>query len=238
MDISTALATDHVIVRPVGTLGRADAAALRAVIVAAATEQPDALVLDLREACAEPAALAVLDAVAGEIAAWPACPLVLIAVPGPLLDGLSTLGVLHRLTVLPDTSRVSQLRPWGHVSHRRRQHLPANLSSPGRARGIVTEALTAWNCREHLTEAMLVVDELVTNAVEHAGSDVDLYLSVRDGRLALAVGDSSTRPARLRESAVDDEGGRGLVLVDALADGWGTVPGPDHGKIVWARFRA
>jgi len=57
---------------------------------------------------------------------------------------------------------------------------------------------------------------------------------MRRGRQAfwIEVADSDLRLPRLRVADVDDEGGRGLYLVDALADRWGTRP-LDEGKVVW-----
>jgi anti-sigma regulatory factor (Ser/Thr protein kinase)/anti-anti-sigma regulatory factor len=236
MDITTATRLDHIAVRPSGDLTPEDAAELRGTLLRLATEQPDALVVDLRDVHVEPSALRVLADVADDVAQWPSCPLILLAPPGPVPDRLARLGLTRRLLVLPDPERIEDALPVAHTSHRCRRRLPADLQSPGRARRIVAEALAAWNCPEQVTEATLVVDELVTNAVEHAGTQLDLYLSLRGRRLAVAVGDTSTAPTRPRVAAVTEEGGRGLFLVQSLAHRWGTVSRPGEGKIVWACF--
>lgn len=236
MNITTATRLDHIVVRPSGDLTTADAAELRGVLLRVATEQPDALVVDLRDVHVESSALRILVAVADDVAHWPACPLVLLALPGPVLDRLAGLGPTRRLLVLPDPERIEDVLPVARVSHRCRHRLPADLRSPGRARGIVAGVLAAWHCPGQVTEVTLVVDELVTNAVEHAGTQIDLYLSLRGRRLAVAVGDASTDPARPRVAAVSEENGRGLHLIQSLAYRWGTVSRPEEGKIVWACF--
>jgi anti-sigma regulatory factor (Ser/Thr protein kinase) len=119
---------------------------------------------------------------------------------------------------------------------------PAEAASVRRARHVVTEAL-ALDLRAHLTDDMaLLASELVTNAIHHGtrgGADhvVELVLWPADGHYWLAVSDpgaySSGRPALARP---DEEacGGRGLVLVDALAAAWAVVPRRTRGKSVIA----
>jgi anti-sigma regulatory factor (Ser/Thr protein kinase) len=236
MDITTATRPDHIVVRPSGDLTRADAATFRDVLLEVATEQPDALVVDLRDVHVEPSALRILVVVADDVGQWPACPLVLLAPPGPALDRLPGLGLTRRLLVLRDPALIEDALPVTPISHRCRRRLPADPRSPGRARRIVAETLATWHCPEQVTETTLVVDELVTNAVEHAGTQIDLYLSLRGRRLTVAVGDASTDPTRPRVAAVSEESGRGLLLVQSLVYRWGTVFRPGRGKIVWASF--
>jgi PAS domain S-box-containing protein len=118
--------------------------------------------------------------------------------------------------------------------------------------------LSRWGLPDHVELAELLVSELVTNAVRHAvrhrnsfavagvlngalggpepmeGVAPHIELAMRAGSTALwvEVRDPDVRLPRLRIADVDDEGGRGLYLVDALADRWGARPTGD-GKIVW-----
>jgi hypothetical protein len=79
-----------------------------------------------------------------------------------------------------------------------------------------------------------VVTELANNAVVHARTPMDIILGVRDQRLNVAVHDRSDAPPRLRGPITPSSpGGRGLVMVDALAERWGWTP-VDGGKVVWA----
>ncbi|MET8979156.1 ATP-binding protein [Streptomyces sp. NPDC004539] len=89
-------------------------------------------------------------------------------------------------------------------------------------------------------ELVLVVDELVTNAVTHGrvpgttGRQVRLGIA-RDGDLfRVEVRDTqSDRMPQPCKADADDEGGRGLALIDSLATSWGVV-GEVIGKTVWA----
>jgi anti-sigma regulatory factor (Ser/Thr protein kinase) len=82
---------------------------------------------------------------------------------------------------------------------------------------------------------MLTVSELVTNAVVHARTPATLRLSMRGHVLRVGVTDlaSESRPAvRVAEDTAVN--GRGLALVDAVADRWGVdAPGDGSGKTVW-----
>jgi anti-sigma regulatory factor (Ser/Thr protein kinase) len=107
------------------------------------------------------------------------------------------------------------------------------------ARDLVARACHAWGLPQ-VQEAWLVVSELVTNAVEHAGTEVVITVSTRgDAGLHLAVRDGAPGFPHLREPssagrpAALPERGRGLRLVHAAAAVWGVVP-TRGGKVVWA----
>ena len=115
--------------------------------------------------------------------------------------------------------------------------LPSMPEAPARARECVDHACIQWSVEHVLNEARLVVSELVTNAVRHAGSGVDLELMLRDPFLHVRVRDgSSAPPVLLSENASTNVGGRGLWLVDLYASGWGYLRGAG-GKVVWATLR-
>ncbi|WP_030232579.1 MULTISPECIES: SpoIIE family protein phosphatase [unclassified Streptomyces] len=78
----------------------------------------------------------------------------------------------------------------------------------------------------------LVVSELVTNAIRHARPPIELRL-IYDRTLICEVSDGSTTAPHLRRARTFDEGGRGLLLVAQLTQGWGTRQLPE-GKIIWA----
>ncbi|MDJ1645387.1 ATP-binding protein [Streptomyces pakalii] len=93
---------------------------------------------------------------------------------------------------------------------------------------------------------VLVVSELVTNAVAAdvaAGTvediEVELVVDPPRGHVHLSVTDASDRPLPPSPVCVagDEEGGRGLLLLDVLADDHGWAPRPCGGKCVWALFR-
>ncbi|MEU6476439.1 ATP-binding protein [Streptomyces sp. NPDC047017] len=89
---------------------------------------------------------------------------------------------------------------------------------------------------ETVDAVLLTVSELVTNAHVHAHSSAQLVLTWDKRCLHIAVHDSSSQVPAPREPSAERLGGRGMLLVDALADDWETRPCP-HGKTVIACFR-
>ncbi|MFD7442545.1 ATP-binding protein [Streptomyces sp. NPDC059909] len=117
--------------------------------------------------------------------------------------------------------------------------LPRHPRSAGRARAFLAEQATEWKLPEATTEtAVLLLSELVTNACHHArvspGREVWTRCELRDETLRVEVSDASDVLPWLREAAPDEESGRGLALVAALADAWGAHPRAcGIGKTVW-----
>lgn len=125
------------------------------------------------------------------------------------------------MTVAPDPAEVGRARRWAR----------ARLLGAG-VRG-----------DEPLAETlMLLISELVTNAVVHTGcpSELRMLLSVpvsaaersEAGTVRVEVADASGHPPALRHARGDDTGGRGLELVEGLADRWGWSR-EDDGKSIW-----
>jgi len=112
--------------------------------------------------------------------------------------------------------------------------LPADTESPSRARETVASVLTSWGLASLIDAAVLLVSEIVTNGVRHAGTGMRLTIQRRgESRLRIAVTDAAPEVAlRPRQSPEDAEGGRGLFLVEHLSAGWGSVA-DENGKTVW-----
>lgn len=105
-------------------------------------------------------------------------------------------------------------------------------------RRFVQDTLHSWH-RDSLAEkAAFVVNELASNAVEHAGSEFAVSLS-RDGdAVRVAVGDCAPTTAPLPALPTHSgEGGRGIQLVAVLCADWGQDATPD-GKLIWALISA
>lgn len=116
--------------------------------------------------------------------------------------------------------------------------LPRLPESARPARRLVSGALQVWNLEEAEDAALIVISELVSNAVAHARREsIRVIVTRQDDRLVrLAVVDLSHTLPEPRPAEQDDESGRGLALVSALSDGrWGVDPLP-WGKRVWAEL--
>ncbi|MEU3252493.1 ATP-binding protein [Streptomyces sp. NPDC006997] len=120
--------------------------------------------------------------------------------------------------------------------------LPGIPESAGRARGRLRALLTAWHIDEEAHDnALLVVSELVGNAVTHSASDRIVFRAhlTATGALRVEVADQNRGGAdpRPRRSGPGDQSGRGLFLVEALSSAWGvTGPGHRQGRTVWAEL--
>ena len=114
--------------------------------------------------------------------------------------------------------------------------LPAAGRAPWVARQVTRETLAAWRVG-HLEEtAVLLISELVTNAVRHARPGrlaMALYMEADGERLRIEVHDADPHEPRQRAPGALDESGFGLLLVEALAGKWG-VRQTVTGKAVWA----
>ncbi|MDF3297453.1 SpoIIE family protein phosphatase [Streptomyces tropicalis] len=127
--------------------------------------------------------------------------------------------------------------------------LPGGPLAPRSARTLLRAALTEWADRGHpvgerlAEDVTVVVSELVTNAVVHAGTDVDLVCRLEPDTGACVVEVTDQHPSRAPREPVADpaheapEYGRGLPLVAALAESWGITYRPAR-KTVWARLPA
>jgi anti-sigma regulatory factor (Ser/Thr protein kinase) len=109
--------------------------------------------------------------------------------------------------------------------------LEPSIVSPSRARAYCDDVLTEAGCSStKAADARLVVSELVTNAVLHARTPIELTLVIREGVLRIEVTDLGVdRPQRW---ARDESSGRGLPIVEAVGRAWGVI---DLGssKTVW-----
>ena len=118
-------------------------------------------------------------------------------------------------------------------SPRQRVILSHGLEGPAQARAVVAEWSERWGLEDVRDDVTLVVSEMVTNAVRHAGPPVALEIQAEDDRIHIAVRDGSPDPPQPRAAPSDAEGGRGLLLVDLLCEDHGVRFDPP-GKTVWA----
>lgn len=99
------------------------------------------------------------------------------------------------------------------------------------------QLLSEWGCHSLVTDAQLVVTELVNNAILHAGSGCRVSLALSDDRLTIQVTDDDASPPEPQPFDPHREGGRGLLIVSTLSTSWGIEPA-GTGKTVWAELAA
>ena len=114
--------------------------------------------------------------------------------------------------------------------------LPATAPTVSEGRSFVVKTLTSWDCVHRADDARLLVSEVLTNAVQHAEGPLVLHLRRTATELAVEISDLSPHLPQPRRAAEDEESGRGLILVDTLADSWGVRP-TDQGKTTWFTLR-
>lgn len=122
------------------------------------------------------------------------------------------------------------------------RRLGCRVESVPAARQIVASVLEGWGAvsddpaAELRDDAVLIVTELVTNAVKMCHELLTLKVESHREWLEIAVADDSPFPAVKLEPAPDSVGGRGLTIVEALSSDWGQAPFDGMQKVVWSRL--
>jgi serine phosphatase RsbU (regulator of sigma subunit)/PAS domain-containing protein len=109
--------------------------------------------------------------------------------------------------------------------------LPFDAQAAGAARRHVRAQLAAWRLDELAMTTEVLVSELVANVILHAREPLQLRL-LRSRSLVCEVFDGSPTTPRIRRAEWTDEGGRGLQMIAALCDRWGTRY-ITTGKCIW-----
>ncbi len=128
-----------------------------------------------------------------------------------------------------------------HSGGRLQQHIAAaDPEALAAARHMIRAAVRAWGARERADDIELVADELITNALLHTEGAAVVTIRMLPGtggerRVRVEVEDRSSAMPRRREPGEAGVSGRGLLLVDGLADAWG-VESRGAGKCVWCEF--
>lgn len=120
------------------------------------------------------------------------------------------------------------------------QSYPAEAGSPRRARQYCADQFTATlgagpDLARARETAVILVSELVTNAVQAGARCATLLLDFYDDHLRVGVADDAAGQPHLINAGPSDERGRGLAIVASLADRWG-VDDVSTGKRVWAEI--
>jgi anti-sigma regulatory factor (Ser/Thr protein kinase) len=132
------------------------------------------------------------------------------------------------------TARLARMCP---ATSENQIRLPTDPTASARARRFLEAARCPVHNTAVLDEALLMVSELVANAVSHGGPPVSVKVSCNasDG-MEVRVSDGSERMPEPGEPEPTSENGRGLYLVDVLSSRWGVEPTED-GKEVWFLLR-
>lgn len=217
------------VVRLTGVLDDRTAPAVRDALLDVLAGQPEAVVIDVGALeVPDPAAAVVLRDLARDTADWPAAHLALCAV-----DGIA----LWHTTGLPVwPSHADAFAELGAPDDRLQLSLDLQpvVGAARQARELVTEACGRWAMPQLAGPASIVVTEMVNNVVAHARTPMTVLLALHGDTMTVAVRDhSSIVPRFTGPVAPTSHGGRGLLLIDSVAERWGSLAVGD-GKVVWA----
>ncbi|GGL01660.1 ATP-binding protein [Mangrovihabitans endophyticus] len=220
------------VLRLAGALDDGGVSTVRSALLSTLAHQPAALIVDVADVrLDDPAAARVFRDVASLAADWPAAALMLVS---PQASAWHTTG----LPVHPSVPEALAGMDLPAVADRLDAELDPVVGAARVTRQIITDACRRWAMPDLAGSACIVATEMVNNGVAHARTGMTLLLSrradPRGDQLQVAVRDHS-RAAPTFTGPVPPEsyGGRGLVLIDSVADRWGCLP-LDDGKVVWA----
>jgi anti-sigma regulatory factor (Ser/Thr protein kinase) len=217
---------------PVGRAPAAAAESLRIALLQGFAEDAAAVVCDLAGGPVD-GATDVVAGVARRVSPWPGALLAVVTADRYARARLEP-AAGNGLRLAADREHAADLVRGRTGLLQARGRLEPALRAPAIARALLRETLAAWGGSPLLDDALVVADELVANAVLHAGTEMELHLTLLGGSLGIAVADRSPRRPALGRPGGGAESGRGLLLVDALADAWQVLPRHDGGKVVRA----
>ncbi|WP_245886483.1 ATP-binding protein [Kineococcus xinjiangensis] len=116
--------------------------------------------------------------------------------------------------------------------------MDAKPSAVPTARHWVVDTCTSSSAEVDFGILELLTTEVVANAVLHGSGPVCIDLTCDNGCVRVAVADANPRPPVVKHVGTGATGGRGMALVDALADRWGSSSSPGNGKTVWFELEA
>lgn len=211
-----------------GAVADDDARPLVEAVSAALALEPRAVVLDLAEVDdLSVGARRALGTLPPLPAGWPLASLV-VRPPAHAPDLTGWLRASDRAEALALVDRRARPRKRIEVEH--------SPQGPAKARAAVTACAEELGLQGVCDDVVLLVSEMVTNAVRYAAPPVLLEIQAGEHDVVVAVCDGSTQLPAPRAAGTDAEGGRGMILVDLLASEHGVRTGPP-GKAVWARLR-
>jgi hypothetical protein len=225
-----------------GALTAATAPLAHTTVLKCLSEQPVALIVDVGQLSSRSnVAVTAFLAMRRQARRQPAVLLLIVAARGS--TGSSVRSALARY--LPTFATVEEAREMAarqpSASQWRHVRLKPHPMAPNEARNLVAEACAQWRIVALMHPARSVVSELVSNAVEHARTEMDLTVTLRGRFLCIAVRDGSPVLPEIRELLPHDPGapldirGYGLRMIANAAHSWGAEVTAD-GKVVWANL--
>ncbi len=235
------LAADVTVMQVSGRLNRQNAVHMRSALHKCVSECPTAVVVDVSECSAEtPSVLSLFPTVARTRGTQPQVEIILCGAGRRFAqDGTAALGSVPTYKDCDDAMaaaaavRLRQQRFDLHLNH--------SVSAPARARDLVDTACETWDLGDLKTSAVLIISELVTNAVRHAEGDIEVEAMLREDFLHMRVHDASVAPPVMVTNPDQKlrENGRGLEIIERYCTGWGFIVNPTRTeKVVWATLRA
>ncbi|HKE64577.1 MAG TPA: ATP-binding protein [Micromonosporaceae bacterium] len=228
-------------VRLRGILDLASAPRARTAVLKCAAEHPQAVIVDLDRVIVASQTPLLVFATVSRLLIDHGVAMLIVANPHTPI-GKSVRRALSGRVAVHSTRRdaVEATAKGPAPPHRVHVHLPMSPTSPAVARALAKYACESWDVRDIADSAQIVASELVSNAVVHARTDLDVTFILRANYLVIQVRDrgkqSLPRPTHGQYTPGADHG-RGLALVARLTSSWGHSVGP-HGKTVWATIRA
>jgi hypothetical protein len=203
-------------------------------------EHPAAIVVDLSRFDDPYAVSAAMWLAVNRVAVgmYPPVRLALAIPPtAPLAGRLRRLGTARLFPVFATAAeaRTAMAGPTPLTERLHLANLPPESSTVGVATDLVDIACDTWHMPELLAPSRVIMSELVTNAIEHAGTQICAAVWRRGPGLHLSVRDRDPRLPRLLARATGERG-RGLRTVDGKSAAWGAMATHD-GKMVWATLR-
>lgn len=110
-------------------------------------------------------------------------------------------------------------------------------TSAAEARRFIDVTLTGWGCEALVDSVVLLVSEVVTNAILHARSDIEIRVGDRGAMIRVEVTDQGEGDPVRRAFGEDATSGRGLAILEQVASAWG-VTRTAGGKLVWFEVAA
>ena len=214
---------------------------VRATLLKCLAQAPEAVIVDLADLRVDSRSRLTVFPVALRTHALPGTTLVVCGAATELVSAMSAelLGDVRSFASCAQARAcIDEDRP--APPRRASLRLEPAPAAPARARRMITEACREWGVEDLTGPATLIVSELVSNAVQHAGTAMTVDASLRGECLHISVRDHHPQAPTVPDPAPVDgpptAGGRGLYLIDVYATSWGSHTAAD-GKTVWATLR-